>query len=193
MEKIHSIQQLDDKQLLEQYRNTQDKNVVAVLYQRYAHLVFGVCMKYLKSKDEAEDASMQVFEKLLTTLIQYEVNEFKFWIHTVTKNHCLYILRKQQSQFKNQKEMNKDFPVIMENEEFLPLDNENWKNAKLDEMNGALLQLKEGQKICVELFYLQERSYQEIVDQTGYSMLEVKSFIQNGKRNLKIMLSQNNE
>jgi len=193
LEKIHSIQQLDDKQLLEQYRNTQNKNVVAVLYQRYAHLVFGVCMKYLKNKDEAEDASMQVFEKLLTTLLQYEVNEFKFWIHTVSKNHCLYILRKQQSQFRNQKEMNKDFPVIMENEQSSPLDNENWKNAKLEEINGALMQLKEGQKICVELFYLEEKSYQEIVDQTGYSMLEVKSFIQNGKRNLKIMLSQNDE
>ncbi len=193
MEKVHSINELDDKQLLSQYRNTQDKNVVAVLYNRYAHLVFGVCMKYLKNKDEAEDASMQVFEKLLTTLLQYEVNEFKFWIHTVSKNHCLYILRKQQSQFRNQKEMNKDFPVIMENEQSSPLDNENWKNAKLEEMNGALMQLKEGQKICVELFYLEEKSYQEIVDQTGYSMLEVKSFIQNGKRNLKIMLSQNNE
>ncbi len=193
MEKVHSINELDDKQLLSQYRNTQDKNVVAVLYNRYAHLVFGVCMKYLKNKDEAEDASMQVFEKLLTTLLQYEVNEFKFWIHTVSKNHCLYILRKQQSQFRNQKEMNKDFPVIMENEQSSPLDNANWKNAKLEEMNGALMQLKEGQKICVELFYLEEKSYQEIVDQTGYSMLEVKSFIQNGKRNLKIMLSQNNE
>ena len=193
MEKVHSINELDDKQLLSQYRNTQDKNVVAVLYNRYAHLVFGVCMKYLKNKDEAEDASMQVFEKLLTTLLQYEVNEFKFWIHTVSKNHCLYILRKQQSQFRNQKEMNKDFPVIMENEQSSPLDNESWKNAKLEEMNGALMQLKEGQKICVELFYLEEKSYQEIVDQTGYSMLEVKSFIQNGKRNLKIMLSQNNE
>ena len=89
--------------------------------------------------------------------------------------------------------MNKDFPVIMENEQSSPLDNANWKNAKLEEMNGALMQLKEGQKICVELFYLEEKSYQEIVDQTGYSMLEVKSFIQNGKRNLKIMLSQNNE
>ena len=193
MEKVHSINELDDKQLLSQYRNTQDKNVVAVLYNRYAHLVFGVCMKYLKNKDEAEDASMQVFEKLLTTLLQYEVNEFKFWIHTVSKNHCLYILRKQQSQFRNQKEMNKDFPVIMENEQSSPLDNANWKNAKLEEMNGALMQLKEGQKICVELFYLEEKSYQEIVYQTGYSMLEVKSFIQNGKRNLKIMLSQNNE
>lgn len=193
MEKVHSINELEDKQLLSQYRNTQDKNVVAVLYNRYAHLVFGVCMKYLKNKDEAEDASMQVFEKLLTTLLQYEVNEFKFWIHTVSKNHCLYILRKQQSQFRNQKEMNKDFPVIMENEQSSPLDNESWKNAKLEEMNGALMQLKEGQKICVELFYLEEKSYQEIVYQTGYSMLEVKSFIQNGKRNLKIMLSQNNE
>ncbi len=193
MEKIHSIQQLNDKQLLEQYRNTQDKNVVAVLYQRYAHLVLGVSMKYLKNKDEAEDASMQIFEKLLASLLNYEVNEFKFWIHTVTKNHCLYILRKQQSQFRNQKEMNKDFPMIMENEESSPLDNENWKNAKLEEMNNALLQLKQGQKVCVELFYLQEKSYQEIVVETGYSMLEVKSFIQNGKRNLKIMLSQNNE
>ncbi|GDX52560.1 DNA-directed RNA polymerase sigma-70 factor [Bacteroidota bacterium] len=193
MEKIHSINQLDDKALLLQYRNTADKQVIAVLYQRYMHLVLGVCMKYLKNRDEAEDATMQVFEKLLIQLQQYEVNEFKFWIHTVSKNHCLYILRKQQSQFRNQKEMNKDFPVIMENEQSSPLDSENWKNAKLEEMNGALMQLKEGQKICVELFYLEEKSYQEIVDQTGYSMLEVKSFIQNGKRNLKIMLSQNNE
>lgn len=193
MKKIHSINQLDDKALLLQYRSTADKQVIAVLYQRYMHLVFGVCMKYLKNRDEAEDATMQVFEKLLIQLQQYEVNEFKFWIHTVAKNHCLYLLRKQQSQFKNQKEMNKDFPVIMESEDSQTLLNGNWKNTKLDEMSDAMNQLKEEQRLCVELFYLQEKSYKEIVDQTGFSMNDVKSYIQNGKRNLKIMLSKTDE
>lgn len=193
MEKIHSIKQLDDKALLEQYKQTADKQVIAVLYERYMHLVFGVCMKYLKNRDEAEDATMQVFEKLISTLQQYEVNEFRFWIHTVAKNHCLYILRKQQSQFKNQKEMNKDFPVIMESEEHHTLLNGNWKNKKLDEMGLAINQLKDEQKLCVELFYLEEKSYKEIADQTGFTMLDVKSYIQNGKRNLKIMLSKTDE
>lgn len=193
MEKIHSINQLDDKALLLQYLSTADKQVIAVLYQRYMHLVLGVCMKYLKNRDEAEDATMQVFEKLLIQLQQYEVNEFKFWIHTVAKNHCLYLLRKQQSQFKNQKEMNKDFPVIMESEDSQTLLNGNWKNTKLEEMSDAMNQLKEEQRLCVELFYLQEKSYKEIVDQTGFSMNDVKSYIQNGKRNLKIMLSKTDE
>ena len=193
MQKVHSIHELDDKQLLLQYKNTLDKEVIAVLYNRYMHLVFGVCMKYLKNRDEAEDATMQVFEKILKDLQQYEINEFRFWLHTVSKNHCLYILRKQQSQFKNQKEMNKDFPVVMENEELSPLDGVNWKHTKLEEMNGALQQLNDGQKVCVELFYLKEKSYKEISDATGYSLLEVKSFIQNGKRNLKILLSKSNE
>ena len=157
------------------------------------HLVFGVCMKYLKDREEAEDATMQVFEKLLEQLLQYEVNEFKFWIHTVAKNHCLYLLRKKQSQFKNQKEMNKDFPVVMESEEGQTLLNGNWKNTKLDEMSAAINQLKDEQRLCVELFYLQEKSYKEIVDQTGFSMNDVKSYIQNGKRNLKIMLSKTDE
>ena len=49
------------------------------------------------------------------------------------------------------------------------------------------------QKQTVELFYLQEKSYKEIVDQTGFSMNDVKSYIQNGKRNLKIMLSKTDE
>ncbi len=150
-------------------------------------------MKYLKDREEAEDATMQVFEKLLEQLLQYEINEFKFWIHTVAKNHCLYLLRKKQSQFKNQKEMNKDFPVVMESEEHSTLLNGNWKNSKLEEMSEAMNQLKDEQRLCVELFYLQEKSYKEIVDQTGFSMNDVKSYIQNGKRNLKIMLSKTDE
>jgi RNA polymerase sigma-70 factor (ECF subfamily) len=51
--------------------------------------------------------------------------------------------------------------------------------------------LGDEQKQCVKLFYLQEKCYKEITESTGFDMNKVKSYIQNGKRNLKICMEKN--
>jgi RNA polymerase sigma-70 factor (ECF subfamily) len=150
-------------------------------------------MKYLKNRDDAEDAVMLIFEKLLSDLLHHDVQEFRYWIHTVAKNHCLMHLRKEQSLLKHQVQLNKDAASFMETEEDRHLNLKEWKETKLNEMNIALLNLSEPQRICVELFYLHDKSYQEIAEQTGYAMNEVRSYIQNGKRNLKIQMEKNRD
>ncbi|MFL5763834.1 MAG: RNA polymerase sigma factor [Bacteroidia bacterium] len=175
----------EDLELVAQYKQTGDNSLVGELFQRYTHLIFGVCMKYLKDEDEAQDASMQIFEKLLTDLKKHEIQQFKGWLHMVCKNYCLMQLRAGASRLKRTKEMQKDLKSFMESPPEMHLTVENTKEIQLTFMEECLKGLNNEQKICVELFFLQEKSYQEVTELTNYSMNNVKSYIQNGKRNLK--------
>lgn len=176
---------LSDFELIESYKNSYDNTFVGELYKRYTHLIFGVCMKYLKNEDDAQDASIQIFEKLLTDLKKHEVQQFKAWLHMVCKNFCLMKLRSDSSKQKHFTEMQKDFVSIMESSTELHLTIESKKEMQLTYMEECIQGLNKDQRLCVELFYLQEKSYQQVVEVTNYSMNNVKSFIQNGKRNLK--------
>jgi RNA polymerase sigma-70 factor (ECF subfamily) len=180
-----NLNSFDDLDLVARYKQTDDNAFVGALFQRYTHLIFGVCMKYLKDEDEAQDASMQIFEKLLKDLKKHEVQQFKAWLHMVCKNFCLMQLRSGASKLRRAKEMHKDMTSFMESDHELHLVIENTKELQLTFMEECIKGLNNEQKICVELFFLQEKSYQEVTEMTSYSMNNVKSYIQNGKRNLK--------
>lgn len=175
----------NDLELVAQYKQTNDNTFVGILFQRYTHLIFGVCLKYLKDEDEAQDASMQIFEKLLVDLKKHEVQQFKAWLHMVCKNYCLMQLRSGATKLKHAKEMHKDFSAVMESNYELHLTIENTKEIQLTHMEECIKGLNEEQRLCVELFYLKEKSYQEVSETTNLTMNNVKSYIQNGKRNLK--------
>jgi RNA polymerase sigma-70 factor (ECF subfamily) len=184
---MHSVKQHspEDLELVAQYKQTGDTKFVGELFQRYTHLIFGVCMKYLKDEDEAQDAGMQIFEKLLTDLKKHDIQQFKGWLHMVCKNYCLMQLRAGASKMKRTRELQKDMISLMESPQDMHLTVENTKEIHLTFMEECLQGLNNEQKICVELFFLQEKSYQEVTEVTNYSMNNVKSYIQNGKRNLK--------
>ena len=171
--------QLEDSELLIQYRKGADARCVGELYSRYSHLVFGVCMKYLKNTAESEDAVMEIFEKLHLDLRKVEVEHFKSWLYTVARNHCLMKLRKAGLDVSYPDEM----PQTPQYEE----DTEDFENKEslIQALEISLLTLKPEQKQCVELFYLQDKSYKQIVLETGFSLNDVKTHIQNGKLNLK--------
>ncbi len=175
----------DDNQLLQNFYADKDNEWLGILLQRYTLLLFGVCMKYLKNEEEAKDGVQQVFLKAITELQKYKVDYFKSWIYMVAKNHCLMKLR------------NKGNSVVEIKDQLLPApdDAENkikhlQKEQALTLMEWALQQLNTEQQQCLTLFYLEKKSYQEITITTGHTLLQVKSYIQNGKRNLKIMLEQ---
>ncbi|MES2591209.1 MAG: sigma-70 family RNA polymerase sigma factor [Bacteroidota bacterium] len=180
--KLHTF---SDLELVNQYKLTSDNACIGVLFQRYTHLIFGVCVKYLKDEDDAEDASMQIFEKLLTDLKKHEVQQFKAWLHMVCKNYCLMQLRSGATRLKHDKEMHKDLAGFMESEQDLHLTVQNTKEIQLTYMEECMKGLNAEQKLCIELFFLQEKSYQEVTETTNFTMNNVKSYIQNGKRNLK--------
>lgn len=180
------IKDQDDATLIVQYKRTGSLEVLGALYNRYMHLVYGVCLNYFKDEEASKDAVMQIFEELVLKLKIHEVQNFKSWLHVLTRNHCLMVLRKMA---KNNTVSIED--VFVENGDFVHLDIEDTKEKQLTVMEKCMETLPQEQRISVDLFYLQEKCYKEVAEITGFEMLKVKSYIQNGKRNLKICIEKN--
>jgi RNA polymerase sigma-70 factor (ECF subfamily) len=176
-----------DLELVAQYRATRDTIPLGALFERYTHLVLGVSLRYLRNREDAEDAVMEVYERLATALLGHEVANFKGWLYSVVANHCRMTLRRR-----------KGAPATVEaSEELLdavlasaPASQEGDEaEAEMQALHAALAQLGEGQRRCIEAFYLEGHSYAEVARRTGHAVNEVKSHIQNGKRRLKILLA----
>ncbi len=181
---------LSDEELILQFRSSDDRQAVGVLFNRYSHLVFGVCLKYLKDSEESRDAVMQIFEKLYTDLKKHDVQKFSFWIHRVAQNFCLMQLRSRKAAQNRNQNYYYDEQTNVESEETSHLTSAIEKETELNKLTEAIQSLNTEQKICVELFYLKEKCYNEICELTGFDFKQVKSYIQNGKRNLKIYMEQ---
>ncbi len=183
---------LPDGKLIEKFLKTNDRHYFGILFQRYTHLVFGACMKYLKNENDSEDAVMDIFEKLLTDLQKHEVSNFKSWLYSVSKNHCLMKLRKDKTIKYSNNDLIKTEGRIVEMPEPMHLNSKMEKELQLENLEKALQHLSKEQRTCLELFYLQQKCYKEVSSITTFSLKEVKSFIQNGKRNLKNHMITNN-
>ena len=189
MKKDSSYQHYSDEDLIAQYRATGDQNFAGELFERYLPLVYGVCLKYLKDAEQSRDVSMDLYEKMLKDLKKYEIAHFRNWLYRVVKSQCLIFLRKQTVLNKYQQNAKAELE-FMESEAAMHPDDDSLINATEPHLQWALEQLDEDQRTCVELFYLQDKSYSDIMQATGFNFNQVKSFIQNGKRNLRILLTK---
>lgn len=178
---------IEDNDLLQRFYADKNNEWLGVLLQRYTMLLLGVCMKYLKNEEEARDAVQQIFLKAITELQKYKVDYFKSWLYMVAKNHCLMKLRNKNIKVEISER------VMATPDEAETKASHQQKEITLTNMEQALQRLNTEQQLCVKLFYLEKKTYQEISQQTGYNMLQVKSHIQNGKRNLKIMLERSKD
>ncbi len=176
---------ISDTELLQRFYNDRNNEWLGILLQRYTLLLLGVCMKYLKNEEEAKDSVQQVFLKAITELHKYKVDFFKSWLYMVAKNHCLMQLRDKG---KYTTEINERIMAAADEPEEKNSHIE--KDNTLTNMAAALQQLNKEQQVCITLFYLEKKSYQEIAEQTQFTLMQVKSHIQNGKRNLKLLLEK---
>jgi RNA polymerase sigma factor (sigma-70 family) len=179
-----NLDDADDDKLLTRYRETGDLAVLYKLYEKQVPLVYGICLKYLKDEELAKDAVMEIFEELVNKVKQYDVKQFRSWLYVLARNYCLMQLRSG----KKMETVNLDDFM-----EFSPLvhPDENNREEALVALERCMDKLPPAQKQSIGLFYLQEQCYKEICGVTGFTMNEVKSYIQNGKRNLKICLEKN--
>jgi RNA polymerase sigma-70 factor (ECF subfamily) len=177
-----------DLELVQRYKISRDQAVLGTLFERYSHLALGLSLRYLHNREDAEDAVMDVYEQLTTALLKHEVGNFKNWLYSVVANHCRMVLRRR-----------KTAPTSIEaSEELLDAvlagapapDKDEESEQELEALTTALARLGEGQRRCLELFYLQGHSYAEVARRSGYTSNEVKSHIQNGKRSLRMQLSK---
>jgi RNA polymerase sigma-70 factor (ECF subfamily) len=144
-----------------------------------------LCLKYLQNGDDAQDAVMQLFEDLISKVLQHEIRDFRTWLYSVARNHCLQILRSKANTI--QIEL---FTDVMESDERLHLFEDDDDNERIPALQKCMEKLPETQRSTIQLFFMEDHSYADIVDVTGYSLKSVKSYIQNGKRNLKICVEQ---
>jgi RNA polymerase sigma factor (sigma-70 family) len=177
-----------DEELLIQFKTTHEQKPLSELFLRYTSMLYGVCLKYLKNRDEAKDLVMQLYEKLHIKLQNNEIGHFKSWLYVTVRNECLMYLRSRKG--KTTQEINEHFM-----EKVLPLhpyeEPSTELEGNLDKLEKCIDELTIEQKQCVQLFFFQEKCYKDINSITGFDIGKVKSHIQNGKRNLKICMSRN--
>ncbi|MCB0513872.1 MAG: sigma-70 family RNA polymerase sigma factor [Bacteroidetes bacterium] len=182
------INYLDDESLIDLYQKHKDNDAIGILYKRYSMLVFGLAFKYFKQEDAAKDMVTEIFMKVMDKLAQAKTQKpesFAKWLYIVSRNEIISVLRKRKIQVDTVDEINSE--KFMESEEEIrPI----IKDIDEKQLDAAMSNLNEEQNKCIHLFYLQEKSYQEVASLTGYDIKKVKSYIQNGKRNLKMFLTK---
>jgi RNA polymerase sigma-70 factor (ECF subfamily) len=181
-----------DEELITEFSTSGDLEILGELYSGYMHLVYGVCLKYLKDREEATDAVMQIFEKLIIEIPKQRIENFRSWLHVVTKNYCLMQLRAKKSHEEKLKDWTTDPLIFMENSYDLhPIDKD--EGDMEEALADCMKKLKDDQRECIRQFYYENRCYNEIALNMGLDINKVKSHLQNGKRNLKICLEEKNE
>lgn len=170
---------MTEKELLQAYYRQGDLSLLGQLYTPYMSLVYGVCYKYLKHEQRSQDAVMQIFESLIKKLRVHEVDNFKSWLYSFSKNYCLMELRKDKRYQEEELTDYAEEPVSF-----------HWEEQDFERLESCLSKLSAEQQCCIRYFYLEQRCYQDIAELTGYELSKVKSYIQNGKRNLKICMEK---
>ncbi|MFN8240124.1 MAG: sigma-70 family RNA polymerase sigma factor [Bacteroidales bacterium] len=182
-----------DTELLELYRTGKDLAALGELYSRYMHLVYGVCLKYLKNRDESMDSVMLIFEKLVSEIPKHDINNFKSWLHVVTRNFCLMRLRSEKNMMGSIEDWINDETVFMEYSPVVhPIDEEEGQDME-KALADCIERLRAEQRDCIRMFYYDDLCYNEIARGLGIDEKKVKSHLQNGKRNLKLCLEGKNE
>ena len=187
-----------DADFVAAYKATGNLDMLGELYERHMDMVYAVCFKYLRDEADSKDAVMQLFEQLIVDLRRYEVTNFKSWLHSVARNQCLMHLRSQRVHVSDGDSdlLNEDRPVSESFAVWPDAARPDENDAALDverhlsRLPDALHRLPEPQRVCIDLFYLQQKSYADVADLTGYDLKQVKSYLQNGRRNLKLILQK---
>lgn len=174
-----SIATLSDEELVARLKSGH-RSSLGVLWDRYAHLLFGVAMKYLRDVEQGKDLVVEVFTTLPDLLAKHDVERFRPWLHTVVRNRCLMVLRKHEhntrwDDLNTEPEADDDTDAVLH-------------EATLQRLEAAIDQLNEAQGRCIRYFYFERNSYQQVAARTGFDPEEVRSHLQNGRRNLKNLL-----
>jgi RNA polymerase sigma-70 factor (ECF subfamily) len=180
-----------DEKLLDDYRLSGDLEILGLLYKRHMHLVYGVCLRYFEDREKARDCVMEIFEKLITEIPGHQIQKFKSWLYVLTKNFCLMEIRSGKTRARRMEQWMSDQEYSVEfSHDLHPIDREEaMQDAALRE---CIERLKDTQKQCIQMFYFENRSYREISEFLALDEKKVKSYLQNGKRNLKICLEEKN-
>lgn len=177
-----------DESLLDKYHSSNDLAVLGELYAKHSEMVYYVCLRYFKEEEKSKDAVMQLFEELIVKVKKQHIQDFSKWLYVVAKNFCLMELRSAKKYLEISTDEFVEFPPNLH-----PQESYAEKEERLSLLENCMEKLPEKQRVSIDLFFINQKCYQEVVEMTGFSMKDVKSFIQNGKRNLKNCMEKADE
>lgn len=177
---------MEDKELLAYYRRTGDLDALGKLYAPYMSLLYGVCFKYLQEAEQSQDAVMNIFDELVEKLKVHQVDNFKSWLYVYARNYCLMQLRKS----KGVKLVDIEDHLLESEQKMGSQDDSKWVEADYQKLSSCIAALNQEQEVCIRLFYLEQKCYKDVASLTGYEPSKVKSYIQNGRRNLKVCMEK---
>ncbi len=181
---------LSDNEIIDLYKKTSDVECVGILFKRYSRMAFVLCDRILKDPTRSKEAMMQVFENLIVYLKKYQIENFRSWLISVLRNQCFLVERRKSPVLEFYDFYEKNSEEFMEFDELDTLNEKEKQEKQLEELEKAMKQLPQDQAECIQLFYLKGKTYDQIGEITGYSFNQIKSHIQNGKRNLKIIMQK---
>lgn len=178
---------LSDEQLLADYvGGSGGSRSLGILYERYMPMVYGVCVKILKDSGKAEDAVMAIYEELVRKVKDHQIESFRGWLYVLARNYCLMEWRKAQ-----RKPTDHHAPEDMVRYDAVEPVFEYELPQGSNSLERCLAELVERQRTCVQWFYYEDKSYKEIADMMAEDLGKVRSYIQNGKRNLRLCMEKN--
>jgi RNA polymerase sigma-70 factor (ECF subfamily) len=183
--------QKSDEDLLKEFRTSGDPEPLGELYSHYMHLVYGVCLKYFRDREESKDAVMQIFEKLINEIPVHDIENFRNWLYVVTRNYCLMEIRSRKSHNERMQEWMNETMFMENGQDLHPIDSDGYDVDKA--LEDCIERLKDEQRLCIRQFYFDNKCYKEIAVNLDLDEKKVKSHLQNGKRNLKLCLEEKNE
>ena len=149
----------------------------------YREDVLGLCYYYTRDVELSKDLTMDTFETYLKRGKKGPViNDIKSYLLGIARNLCM-------AHFKKSKRTQSIEESVLQ---FMEYEDENAPNGEevIDRLMMSMCKLTTDQRRCVELFFIKGCSYNQISKKLNFSYNEVKSFIQNGKRNLKKLMIQ---
>ncbi len=182
-----ALRQMTDDQCLKRIAAGEEEPF-QVLFERYGELVFGYCVKLLKDRERAEDASQEAWVKIIKNANKYECQgKFRAWLLQITRNTCFSLFRDLK---KNRTEDVSDHEIEdMSQKSILDLMSAEENKAKLKK---CIEDLPENQRLALLVWMTEDKSYEEIAEHMQTSVSAVKSLLFRSRQSLKEMLGSNN-
>src|ERR1700726_245011 len=167
---------------------TGDADAWGVLYREYAPAIFRFCRRALPTREDAEDATMDVFMKLKDKLVQYDqTRSFTAWLYKVAANHCWDVLRRRKS--RQDKETDDLENVPLEHPDPNQLD-KLIEQRTGEEVRRGLEKLGGRARMALVMRYYSDMSYEEIADALGVRRAFVGVVLLRARHELRQTLGQ---
>ncbi len=173
----------DDKDIIARVLNG-DQGAYAVLVNRYQNLVFTICLRYVKTREDAEEVAQDVFVKAYRSLADFKgQSKFSTWLYTITTTSSITFLRKKKLDVHSLDNENVFAKASLQDSGMSA--NQVEQKSRVNMVNQAIQLLSPDDAQVITLFYKGEQTLEEIAKTLGKEANAVKVQLHRARSRLK--------